>query len=413
MLAQLNRVVAAEAVSNFGSMLSRLAIPWIATLALDASALQMGFLLVADVAAAAAGALFMGVVVDRRGKRAVMIAADVARAAILALVAALAWSGRLDIAMLVAAAAASGLATTTFEMARSAWIAQRIDEPRLARANARIAMATSLSETLAFALGGWLYQLLGAVLALATDALTYLASALFLRGIPADAPADGTVAPARERASAMWREAKAGIAAVAAVPALRTLAAVQALIALGMSLAGTSYMIFVARDLAFDPSILGMIFATGSVGSLAGAALAARAGERIGTQRTMLAGLALFAIGAACIPLAPSAGVAGAALLIAHQVLGDAGHAMFDIHDRTTRQVSVDAGLRARADAGIRTLAHLATLVGAIAGGAIANGLGARHALALSAILYAFAALWLFARPVESRRNPTQDRATR
>ena len=412
MPAHLNRVVAAEAVSNFGSMLSRLAIPWIAALALDASPLQMGLLVVADVAAGAAGALFMGVVVDRHGKRAVMIIADVARAAILAIVAVLAWAGRLDFALLVAASAASGLATTTFEMARSAWIAHRIDEPRLPAANARIAMATSISETLAFALGGWLYQLVGAVLALATDALTYLLSAVFLRGIPGDAAADRAAAPARERMRAMWREAKDGMAAVTAVPALRTLAAVQVLIALGMSLAATSYMIFVARDLAFDPSILGMIFATGSVGSLAGAAVAAKAGERLGTQRTMLAGLALFAIGAACIPLAPSNGLAGAALLIAHQVLGDAGHALFDVHDRTTRQVSVDARLRARADAGIRTLAHVATLVGALAGGAGANALGARHALALSAALYALAAVWLFARPVESRRNPTHDRAT-
>lgn len=48
------RVLAAETISNFGSMLSRLAIPWLATLALEVEPWQMGLLLVADVAAGAA-----------------------------------------------------------------------------------------------------------------------------------------------------------------------------------------------------------------------------------------------------------------------------------------------------------------------------------------------------------------------
>ena len=52
----------------------------------------------------------------------------------------------------------------------------------LAARNAQMSMGTSLSETLAFALGGWLYQALGAVFALAVDAVTYLLSAAFVRG---------------------------------------------------------------------------------------------------------------------------------------------------------------------------------------------------------------------------------------
>ena len=68
------RVLAGEGISNFGSMLSRLALPWLATLALDATPLQMALLLIADVAAGAAGALLLGTLVDRCPKRTVMIA---------------------------------------------------------------------------------------------------------------------------------------------------------------------------------------------------------------------------------------------------------------------------------------------------------------------------------------------------
>ncbi|MBK8526821.1 MAG: MFS transporter [Rubrivivax sp.] len=81
--ASFRRVIAAEVVSNFGSMMSRLAIPWLAVLALGATPWQMGLLAVADVLAGATAAIGIGVLVDRWPKRAAMVAADVARAALL------------------------------------------------------------------------------------------------------------------------------------------------------------------------------------------------------------------------------------------------------------------------------------------------------------------------------------------
>ena len=179
----IRRVLAAEAVSNFGTMLSRLAVPWLAALSLQATPLQMSALLVADVVAAALGSLWLGGWIERRGKRAVMLMADGARAALLGLLALGAWMGSLTMALLVAAAAASGLFTVAFELARSAWMAQRVAEPDLAQRNAQLAVTGSLSETAAFALGGWLYQGLGAALALAADAASYAVSALCLRGV--------------------------------------------------------------------------------------------------------------------------------------------------------------------------------------------------------------------------------------
>ena len=87
----------------------------------------MGLLLVADVIAAASGSLLLGAVVDRMGKRAVMLVADIARASVLGLLAWLAVEQLLAFWMLVLAAGASGLLTVLFELARSAWVAQRVD----------------------------------------------------------------------------------------------------------------------------------------------------------------------------------------------------------------------------------------------------------------------------------------------
>ena len=385
-------VLGAEVVSNFGAMLSRLAIPWLAALALDVTPFQMGFLVVADVVAGAAGSLLLGAMVDRMDKRAVMIATDLGRALVLGLLALLAIGGWLAFPMLVAAAAASGILTVMFELARSAWIAQRVPAEELPQRNAQMSMGTSLSETVAFAIGGWIYQWLGAVIALVVDAVSYIVSALLLRNVPA-APAARAIEPASGGVSAIVEDVREGMRAIASIPVLRTLAAVDVLVALSMSIAGTSYMIFVARDLGFDTGTLGMIFATGGIGSLVGAWLAPRLGERWGFRGAMLAGLALLAAGAFCIPLAQGATILGATLLIAHQVVGDGGYNVYDVHDRTLRQTVAAPELRARVDAGIRTLGQLARLAGAVGGGLIATAIGTRSALVLSAAFYLVAFL--------------------
>ena len=172
------RVLAAEGISNFGAMLSRLAIPWLAALVLDATPMQMAALLVADVAAGAVGSLWLGTWVERHGKRAVMLASDGLRALVLASLALLAWQGAATMTALVLAAAANGVLTMAFEVARSAWMAQRLAQGELVERNAQLSVASSLSETAAFALGGWVFHWLGAAVALGADALSYIASGL-------------------------------------------------------------------------------------------------------------------------------------------------------------------------------------------------------------------------------------------
>lgn len=386
-------VIAAEAASNFGSMLSRLAIPWLATLLLQATPWQMGLLLVADVAAGAVGALLLGPLVDSAGKRRVMLLCDGLRAVLLALLAAAAAVGSLTMAALLLAGAAAALFTTAFELARSAWMAQHIAAAELSTANARLSAAGSLSETLAFALGGWLFELWGAVLALLFDAASYLVSALCLRRVVDVAPA----APASPSATALladwWASTRDGWLAVAGNPTLRTLALIESLSALAMSLVGTSYMIFVARDLGFSTGVQGVIFATGGVGALAGAMLAPGLGRRLGSGRALALGLALSALGTAFAPMATSASVLGAVLLVAQQVVGDGGHTLREVHQHTLRQLQAPPDMLARVDAGIRACGQAAVLLGALGGGALATAIGARSALVLGAALLAAAAL--------------------
>ena len=390
------RVLAAEGISNFGTMLSRLAIPFLAALQLQATPLQMAALLVADVAAGAIGSLWLGSWIDRRGKRTVMLLADGLRCALLAALALAAWARVVTVPLLVLAAATSGLLTVAFELARSAWIAQRVIDADLPRRNAQLSVAGSLSETAAFALGGWLYQGLGAALSLAVDALSYAVSALCLRGV-AEVLAAKPQPTQPTPSSSVWRALRAdvavGLRAIADRPLLRALVGVEALLGFSMALTGTSYMIYVTRDIALPTGPLGTIAALGALGAVVGASLAPRLGRAVGPGWTMTLGLVAFALGAACIPAAQGLGWATVAWLVAHQIVGDAGHVMHDVHDRTLRQTAVPAALLARVDAGIRCAGLLATLAGAALGGLLGTATDARTVLWLAAAIAAGAAV--------------------
>lgn len=396
-----SRLLAAEGLSNFGSMLSRLAIPWLAALSLQATPWQMAGLLLADVAAGAFSGFWLGPWVDRTAPRRVMLMADSARALVLAGLAALVWLDLASWIWLMTAAALQGVSGMAFELARSAWMARQLSQAELPRRNAQLSMVSSLSETGAFALGGWLYQGLGAVGALLLDAASYLASAACLKGLAAPEPAAPARASApqgrRQMLADWWRDGLAGCAAIAAQPGLRALAGIEALLAAALALGGTSYMIFVSRDLALPTGPLGLVFALGGLGAALGAGLAPRWGRRWGPGRTMSIGLAAWSIGAACVPLAPAgAGLAWLAFatLVAHQILGDAGHALHDVHSRSWRQTAVPQALLARVDAGLRSLGQFATLAGALLGGALGSAWGTRSVLWLSAACGLGAAVW-------------------
>jgi len=394
--AAFRRVFAADVISTFGSLMSRLAIPWLAVLVLDAGPAAMALLAVADVVAGALAALVLGVLVDRLPKRRSMIACDLLRAAALLALPLLAWSGHLSIGALIAVVAFNGALTVAFELAQSAWIARHTETDALAGRNSALAAGSAVTEAASFGLTGWIFQFAGASMALVTDALTYVASALLLVRVdetpspPREATASVTLRAALKSFAAEVRD---GLQTVVAHPTLRALATVAALTAFGSSFAATTYMIYVARDLGFQTGALGVIFAAGGLGSLVAAYLAPRAASRIGSVATMATGLALLTLGAVCIPLAQAPTIAGAALLVAHQVIGDGGHTLYDIHDRTWRQTAVPPDALARADAGVRTLEQVATLAGALAGGALATTIGARMALALSAALFLAATL--------------------
>ncbi|MCP5179858.1 MAG: MFS transporter [Pseudomonadales bacterium] len=393
----MRRLLAAEATSNFGSMLSRLAVPWVAALALDATAMQMAWLVVADVAAGAAGSLVVGALVDRSSRRRVMVTTDLVRAALIGAIALLFLAGELRFWMLALQAAANGVLAMAFSVARSAWIADNVPDDALTTRNAQMSAAGSMSESAAFASGGWIYQLLGPLFALLTDSVSFLVSALLLGRLPEVEGQPRKSTPAGRGGKSAYMD---GLRLVAASGVLRTLAVSDVLLALNFSMTGALYMLFVSRDLAIATGMQGLIFATGAVGSLVGAWLAPALGRLLGSQTSMSVGLLLGGFGAVLVPLAPDGGWWGIALLAGHQIVGDGGIVIAMIHGRTLRQRFAPRGARGKVDAGLRGIGQMATLVGALGGGWLATQADNRTVLWLAAMLVLVCApvVWLLFR---------------
>jgi predicted MFS family arabinose efflux permease len=245
-----------------------------------------------------------------------------------------------------------------------------------------------VSETLAFATGGWLYQWAGAVWALLVDACSFVASAVLLRGVQEAVPA-GAPLPATRAWHRWWGEQRDGWRSLLSHPVLRALMAVEALRAVGFGLVSTSYMLFVSRDLGLATGVQGLLFALGAVGAMAGAALA----PRLQPAQALAWGLGLAAVGGLCVPLAHGAGWIAMALIATQQIVGDAGDTLYDVHDQTLRQSTAPVDQLARVDAGIRSVGQLGTLLGAAGGGVLGTLHSPRAVLVVGAAVLAAAAL--------------------
>lgn len=121
-----------------------------------------------------------GALSDRVGRREVMLAADISRALIQAVSAALLLAGSAEVWMLVVLMALYGTADAFFGPALSGLVPQTVSAHRLQEANALIAVAQNTAMIAGPALAGLLLALWGPGEAIAIDSLTFLASAYFL-----------------------------------------------------------------------------------------------------------------------------------------------------------------------------------------------------------------------------------------
>ena len=371
-----------------------------AILVLNATPGQIALLRAADLVPGFLIGLVAGVWVDRLRRRPVMIAADLGRALLLGSIPLVAFTGHVRIEQFYIVALVASMLTVFFDVAEQSYIPAVVGRERLLDANSKLAATQSIAEVGAFGIAGWLVQLFTAPIAIAIDAVTFVASAAFVTTIRSPEPPP---APRTERRS-IWREMIEGLSALRADRSLRAIALSAAALECSFGIVGTVYALYALRELGFMPGLLGLVYAVGGVSSLSAAMLAGRLTRRFGIGPTMIAGLVLGGIGILFMPLAHGVGIVALLLLLAQQVVGDGGATIYAINETSLRQTIAPALLLGRINAGTRFAALGATLLGTVAGAVLAQTAGYRPTLVVGALAMFAGALVILHSPVGLRR---------
>jgi hypothetical protein len=308
-------------------------------------------------------------------RRRVMIGADLARVVLVVAAAAVIAAGGAPIAVYALAVAAFACGTP-FRPAQSALL------PGLARTPAELTAANVSASTLE-GVGFFLGPAVGALLLAVAEipevvlfnALTFLVSALLLRGVREPARGGGG-APAGEHARGhVLREASEGFRTILAdrdLRALTVLFAVQCLAAGAVSV----LVVTTALDLLDlgNPGVALLVGALGAGGLLGGfLALALSRGDRL--ARNFAAGVVLWGLPMVAVAARPELGAA----LVAMAFIG-LGNAVVDVNAFTILQRVVPDHVMGRVFGAIETILVGAIGLGALLTPALIAGTGVRGA---------------------------------
>lgn len=200
-----------------------------------------------------------GTVVDRLPRRQVMIAADLGRAVIAALVA----FNSDQLWALYAAAFGLAALTVFFNPAASSLLPSLVDDDELVTANSAVWSAAVMSQIVLAPVAGAVVVTLGASAAFGINSVTFLASALALSGL--SSPATEPVERDSRRA-----EIIEGIQIIRNSRLLATLAAVQGLAALSAGATSALLVVLAERHLRIDATGFGLLLAAIGVGAALG-----------------------------------------------------------------------------------------------------------------------------------------------
>ena len=290
----------AYAVSTCGTWLAFGAFPLIAVHVLHSSAFAVSLLEAAGLAVAAIVALPLGPWVEHRAKRPVMIAMDLIRFFAMASVPIAYVLGLLSYGQLLVVSVISGTASIAFTAASGAYLKYLVRSDHLLVANGRFEGTSWMATAGGPPLGGALIGLLGPVITVMADALSYLLSALGVLRIRA-----GDVATPHDRATRLrGADLLGGWRFILRDRALRRLF-LNSILVSGLIMATVPLLsVLLLGQYHFPAWQYGLAFGIPALGGFVGARLSAPLVTRYGRHRVMIVSgwlRSLFPLGLAFI----------------------------------------------------------------------------------------------------------------
>ncbi len=381
--ADFRRLWVGQTSSMLGTSMLAVAVPIIASITLRASPFQMGLLVAAEFLPYLLVSLVVGVRLDRRPKRPVIIFADAARTIILVVIP-VAWYGHfLSIPLLLGVMLLTGTGAVISDIGVNSYLPSLVTTEELIEGNSKLEMSNSVSATAGMALGGAIVQALTAPAAIFLNVGAYALSAISTASIRHREPEP----PPEEEPPTLWHSAKEGLTFVLSHQTLRILVA-STVIANFFALAiDPLFLVLITRTLHLLPVVIGVILGSMGAGSLLGATLAGPLGKRFTFGPLVIGSAVIIAFASLLTPastLVPKP--AAVALLLVMQVLNAAMVLVCNINIRSYRTSITPDDLQGRMNAVVRMAVMGGTPFGALFGGLLGTWFGTPLGLVFASI---------------------------
>lgn len=403
------RLWTGQTISEFGSRITREGLPYAAVLTLAATPFQMGILAALGTVPVLLFGLIAGVWVDRLARRPILIATDIGRALLVGSIPVAALFGVLTIWQLYIVIFLCGVLTIFFEVAHQSYLPALVEREHVLEGNSKLSTTSAVAEIGGPALAGTLVQTLTAPIAMAFDALSFLASAFFIQRIKKpETPADTAEKEGTEQAAEIWPEIREGLQVILHNPILRSLAGCTAILNFFGSFFGALYLLYAAKELKLDPALVGILIGLGGVGAVVGSLIAERVMRRFGLGPTLLGAMLVSRLVVVGMPLAGGPIELVFLCMALPQLIGDGALMIFMINEVSLRQTIVPDRLLGRANASMHFLVGAISPVGPLIAGILAETIGLRPTVWIATIgmMGAVVAIWLSPIP-KLREFPT------
>lgn len=391
-----------QTISMFGDQVTALALPVVAVLALGADATQMGLLVAVGLLPHLLFSLPAGVWLDRvQHRRRLMIFMDLGRALAIASIPVAFWLHWLSLPLLFVVFFVVGTLSVVFDIAWNTLIVTIARREQYLDANSLLNGSRSLSNVGGPALGGVLIQLFSAPAALVADALSFVASAFFVRRIRVEEAAIG------HDADSIRTQLAAGLRFLVRDPIIRPSVLSVATMNLFNYCFQGLFVLYVLRYLSVEPGVLGIALGVGAIGSVLGALISARFGRRVGVGRAWIIGLIVFPAATILVPIAaPGMPISAIlALLFASEFLGGFGVMILDINGSAILFARTPDRIRGRANGAFRFVNMGVRPIGAVIGGVLGGVFGVRETLFVVTVAQLLGVLWLIGSPIPGMRD--------
>jgi predicted MFS family arabinose efflux permease len=389
-----------QTISLFGDEVAQLAIPLLAVLTLHASAAQMGLLAAVETAPNLLFAIHLGAWADRRrSRRALLIGADLGRAALLFAIPIAAAFGVLTMPILFVVAFAVGTLGVLFMVAEQTVFTSLVQPSDYVEANSLLVGSRSVSIVGGKTVGGFLVAALTAPVAVAADGLSFLASAFFVRRAEVPEP------PVEPDAGGLAEGARF----IRRTPLLRASLLGTATFNIFNSAFWALLVLFATQELGLGSGAIGLALGIGALGSVLGSAIAKPLNKRIGLGRALILSFLIAPLPLVLVPLAGGSFGLSLALLTVAEFFSGAGVMILDVGLGSVQAAVIPDGLRSRVWGAILFVNWGVRPLGALAGGLLAGSVGLRPTMWIAAVGAIAGVLWLLPSPMSKVRDVSDE----